>query len=151
MAELDRKVQDDRTSVDRLTGAIAKAAGSVTFILLHALFFAAWMAFNATGSAFDPVPYSLLNLVVALEAVFLTSVVLLTQNNMARLAERRAHLELQVNLLAEQELTAMLNMLNGLCQKAGVQVAIRDERVQQLLAETDVQRIAVALSKGLDK
>jgi uncharacterized membrane protein len=150
MAELDRKVQDDRTAVDRLTGAIAKAAGSVTFILLHAAFFAAWMVFNATRFAFDPGPYSLLNLAVALEAVFLTSVVLLTQNNMARLAERRAHLELQVNLLAEQELTAMLNMLNGLCVKAGVQVAIRDERVQQLLAETDVQRIAVALDKGLD-
>jgi uncharacterized membrane protein len=150
MAELDRKAMDDRTSLDRLTGAITRAAGSVTFIALHALFFAGWIAANAAGFTFDPFPYSLLNLAVALEAVFLTSVVLLTQNHMTRLAERRAHLDLQVNLLAEQELTTMLHMLNALCKNAGVQVAVRDERVQQLLTETDIQRIAVALDKELN-
>ena len=69
---------------------------------------------------------------------------------MTRVAERRAHLDLQVNLLAEQELTAMLHMLDGLCAQAGVRVAIQDERVQQLLSETDISRIAVALDKGLD-
>lgn len=102
---------------------------------------------NSTHLAFDPRPYSLLNLIVALEAVFLTSVVLMTQNHLTRVADRRAHLDLQVNLLAEQELTAMLHMLHGLCRKAGVEVAIRDERVQQLLTETDIGRIAKALDQ----
>jgi hypothetical protein len=55
-----------------------------------------------------------------------------------------------VNLLAEQELTAMLRMLHKLCVQAGVDVAIRDERVQQLLVETDVRQIAIALDQGLD-
>jgi uncharacterized membrane protein len=150
MADLDRKAHDGRTAIDRLAGAVTHAAGSLTFIVLHAVWFAGWIALNSTRYAFDPFPYSLLNLVVALEAVFLTSVVLLTQNHMTRLAERRAHLDLQVNLLAEQELTAMLHMLHGLCVQAGVRVAIRDERVQQLLSETDINRIAVALDKGLD-
>src|SRR4029077_1517302 len=109
----------------------------------HAVWFAAWIVWNTMRPAFDPFPYSLLNLVVALEAVFLTSVVLMKQNYMTRLADRRAHLDLQVNLLAEQELTAMLHMLHGLCTNAGVHVAIRDERVQQLLAETDIRKIAV--------
>ena len=68
--------------------------------------------------------------VVALEAVFLASV--------------------QVNLLAEQELTAMRHLLHGLCMNAGVQVAIRDEHVQQLLTDTDIRKIAVALDQGLD-
>ena len=130
-----------------LWGASPEARHS---IVLHALWFTAWIALNTTRFAFDPYPYSLLNLVVALEAVFLTSVVLMTQNHMTRLAERRGHLDLQVNLLAEQELTAMLHMLHGLCTNAGVQVAIRDERVQQLLAETDIRQIAVALDRGLD-
>ena len=150
MVELERKALDERTPLDRLTDAAARVAGSTPFIVLHALWFTAWIVLNTTRVAFDSFPYSLLNLVVALEAVFLTSVVLMTQNHMTRLADRRAHLDLQINLLAEQELTTMLHMLHGLCTKAGVHVAIRDERVQQLLAETDIQQIAVALDRGLD-
>ena len=105
---------------------------------------------NATRFSFDRFPYSLLNLIVVLEAFFLTSVVLMTQNHMTRLADRRAHLDLQVNLLAEQELTAMLHMLQGLCIQADVHVSVRDERVQQLLAETDIRQIAVALERELE-
>jgi len=150
MVELERQVQDSRAPLDRFTDAIARVAGSTPFIVFHAVWFVAWMVTSATRFAFDLYPYSLLNLVVALEAVFLTSVVLMTQNHMRRLAERRAHLDLQVNLLSEQELTAMLRMLHGLCTQAGVQVAIRDERVQQLLAETDIRQIAVALDLSLD-
>ena len=82
--------------------------------------------------------------------LLVTSVVLLTQNHMTSLAERRARLELQVNLLAEQELTTMLHMLHALCTNAGVQVPIRDDRVQQLLTETDIHRIAIALDERLD-
>ena len=150
MAELERKALGDRTHLDRLTDTVARVAGSTPFIVLHAIWFTAWVVFNSTRLAFDRYPFNLLNLVVALEAVFLTSVVLMTQNHMTRLADRRAHLDLQVNLLAEQELTAMLHMLNGLCRHAGVHVAIRDERVQQLLTETDILKIAVALEQGLD-
>ena len=80
----------------------------------------------------------------------LTSIVLLTQNHMTQLADRRASLDLQINLLSEQELTAMLHMLHGLCGRLGVRISIHDERVQQLLAETDVHKIAVALDLGLD-
>jgi uncharacterized membrane protein len=150
MVELEHEALDDRTPIDRLTDAVARVVGSTTFIVIHAIWFVAWIVLSGTRFAFDPFPYSLLNLVVALEAVFLTSVVLMTQNHMTRLAERRAHLDLQVNLLAEQELTAMLHMLHGLCTHAGVHVAIRDERVQQLLTETDIRQIAVALDRGLD-
>jgi uncharacterized membrane protein len=150
MVELERKSKDDRTPIDRLTDAVGRVVGSTPFIVLHAIWFTAWIALNTTRFAFDPYPYSLLNLIVALEAVFLTSVVLMTQNHMTRLAERRGHLDLQVDLLAEQELTAMLHMLHALCTNAGVHVTIRDERVQQLLTETDIRQIAVALDRGLD-
>jgi uncharacterized membrane protein len=148
IADLERSVLEDRTPVDR-PAAVTRVAGSTTFIAVHALWFAAWIALNFTRYAFDPYPFALLNLIVALEAVFLTSVVLMTQTQMAKLADRRAHLDLQVNMLAEQELTAMLHMLHGLCASAGVKVTIRDERVQQLLTETDIQKIAVALDREL--
>jgi uncharacterized membrane protein len=147
IAELERNALDKRTLVDRVMAAVTRATGSTTFIAVHALWFTAWIVLNTTRYAFDAYPFSLLNLVVALEAVFLTSVVLMTQNQMARLTDRRAQLDLQVNLLAEQELTAMLHMLHGLCTKAGVQVTIRDERVQHLLTETDIHKIAGALDR----
>lgn len=150
MVELAQEARDDRTTVARLTDAVARVSGSMAFIGVHAIWFGGWIALNATRLAFDPFPYSLLNLVVALEAVFLTSVVLMTQNHMTRLADRRSHLDLQVNLLAEQELTAMLHMLRSLCAKAGVDGAIRDERVEHLLADTDIHEIAGALDRGLD-
>jgi uncharacterized membrane protein len=149
IAELERNALEGRTPFDRVTAAVTRVAGSATFIAVHALWFAVWIALNVTRYAFDTYPFNLLNLLVALEAVLLTSVVLMTQNHMARLAERRAHLDLQVNVLAEQELTAMLHMLHGLCTHAGVKVTIRDERVQQLLTETDIQKIAVALDREL--
>ncbi len=150
MVELAQRARDDRTGLDRLTDTVARIAGSTPFLVVHAVWFVTWIVLNATRLVFDAYPYSLLNLVVALEAVFLTSVVLMTQNHMTRLADRRASLDLQVNLLAEQELTAILHMLHGLCAKAGVDVAIRDERVQQLLTETDIQQISVALDRGMD-
>jgi uncharacterized membrane protein len=150
MVELAQQARDDRTAIDRLTDNVARIAGSTAFIAAHAIWFTGWIALNSTRIAFDPYPYGLLNVGVALEAVFLTSVVLLTQNNQTKLADRRAGLDLQVNLLAEQELTAMLRMLHKLCVQAGVDVAIRDERVQQLLDETDVRQIAIALDQELD-
>ena len=150
MVELAQQARDDRTAIDRLTDSVARIAGSTAFIAAHAVWFTGWIVLNSTRIAFDPYPYGLLNVVVALEAVFLTSVVLLTQNNQTKLADRRAGLDLQVNLLAEQELTAMLSMLHKLCVQAGIDVATRDERVHQLLVETDVRQIAIALDQGLD-
>jgi uncharacterized membrane protein len=149
MVELAQQARDDRTGLDRLTDAVARIAGSTAFIVAHAIWFTAWIVLNSTRIAFDPFPFGLLNVIVALEAVFLTSVVLLTQNNQTKLADRRAGLDLQVNVLAEQELTAILQMLHQLCAHAGVAVAGRDE-VQQLLVETDVRQIAIALDRGLD-
>jgi uncharacterized membrane protein len=150
IAEMERDALDKRTPLDRLTAAVTRMAGSTTFIAAHGIWFVTWIVLNTTRHRFDAYPFSLLNLIVALEAVFLTSVVLMTQNRMAHLTERRAHLDLQINLLAEQELTAMLHMLHGLCTHAGVKVRIRDERIQHLLGETDIQKIAVALDLKLD-
>ena len=73
----------------------------------------------------------------------------MTQNRMTRQADKRAHLDLQVNLLAEQELTAILQMLNALCQRMGVAVPARDARVEQLVKETDIHQLASALDREL--
>jgi uncharacterized membrane protein len=86
---------------------------------------------------------------VSLEAIFLSGFVLMTQNRMTQQADRRAHLDLQVNLLAEQELTAILQMLYALCKKAGTCARVNDARVQTLLEETDIVQLAITLDQEL--
>jgi uncharacterized membrane protein len=150
VAELERQAFHQRSPTERVTDAITQFAGSRSFIIGHALWFLTWVVVNRAPGAFDPYPYSLLNVLVSLEAIFLTSFVLMTQNRMTHQADRRAHLDLQVNLLAEQELTTILQMLYALCQKAGTCARVTDRRIEQLLKETDVIALAGALEKELD-
>ena len=98
---------------------------------------------------FDPFPFNFLTLLVSLEAIFLSLFVLMSQNRMVRQADKRAHLDLQIDLLAEQELTATLHMLKALCAKLEVDVSIPDERVRAMLNETDVHKLASDLDDRL--
>src|SRR5580765_4633156 len=150
IARLEREALHDRSRLDRFTDAVTAAAGSPLFIVGHAIWFGVWIAVNVmSGRPFDPYPFGLLMLAVSLEAIFLSAAVLMTQNRMQRQADKRAHLDLQVNLLAEQELTTMLKMLAGICQRLDVTVNERDGQVQQLLKDTDIQTIATALDREL--
>jgi uncharacterized membrane protein len=148
IAALEREALHDRSRLDRLTDAITATAGSPAFIVVHAVWFIIWIVANLLRRApFDPYPFSLLTLTVSLEAIFLTGFVLMTQNRMTLQADKRAHLDLQVNLLAEEELTAMLQMLQALCQRSGVTVNVGSERIAELLKETDIHQIAAAVAR----
>jgi len=150
IAALEREALHDRSALARFTDAVTSAAGTAAFLLGHVVCVAAWIALNVSGRlAVDPYPFNLLMLAVSLEAIGLTTVVLMTQNRMTRQADKRAHLDLQVNLLAEQELTAMLQMLHALCQRVGVSVTVRDTGVEQLLKDTDIHQLANALDREL--
>ena len=150
IAALERDAQNDRSRLDRFTDAVTSAAGSPTFIVGHGVWFAGWIAFNLTREApFDPFPFNLLGLMVALEAIFLSAAVLMTQNRMQRQADKRAHLDLQVNMLAEQELTSILKMLTALCQRLNVTVGDDDGQVEQLLKDTNIHTISNALDREL--
>jgi uncharacterized membrane protein len=152
IATLERDALHERTTIDRITDRVTSAAGSPAFVAIHALWFGTWIVVNLTRrDAFDPYPFNFLMLIVSLEAIVLTGFVLMTQNRMQRQADKRAHLDLQVNLLAEQELTAMLQMLHALCRRAGVGVTVRDARVEQLLEETDIHTLATALDRELSE
>ena len=89
---------------------------------------------------FDPFPFNLLTMIVSLEAILLTSFVMISQNRMGRQADKRAHLDLQVNLLAEQELTKVLQMLDTICR--ALKIPEQDSETQLLMKKTDVTSIA---------
>jgi len=136
-----------RSLFDRLADAVSRVAGGLLFFVVHILWFAVWIAINRRPDAFDPPPYNLLMLAVSLEAIVLTGFVLRAQSRAAMLADRRAELDLQINLLAEEELTAILRVLCALGDKVGIDVASADPRVEQFRSQTDVREIATELDR----
>jgi uncharacterized membrane protein len=149
IAQLENQALHERTAADRVSDALTRVTGSAPFVIGHAIGFTTWILAN-TGrlpgvKPFDPFPFSFLTLVVSLEAIFLSVFVLMSQNRMTRQADKRAHLDLQVDLLAERELTVMLHMLQRLCEKEGVRLDEVGSDVKELLEETDVHAMATAI------
>ena len=153
IARLEEEALNRRTRTERDSDAIVKFIGSVKFLVLHGILVSVWVILNLNllprVKPFDPFPFGILALVVASESVFLTICVLISQNRMARQAERRSHLDLQVGMLAEQELTTMLQMLQKLCQHAGVDVKSANLQVQGFSENTDVGKLASELEEKL--
>jgi uncharacterized membrane protein len=151
MARLENAMLHHRSTTARVSDAVCRVAGSGTFILVHVVWFASWVLLNVgylpAIKPFDPFPFTFLTMVVSLEAIFLSIFVLISQNHMAHLADRRAHLDLQINLLAEQENTIMLRMLRRLCEKQGIGHDADDDEGESLFAKTDLE----ALMKDLEE
>jgi uncharacterized membrane protein len=120
---MQRKEDEGRTLSDRVSDAITRFSGSMTFVYFHVLWFGLWILVNVGlfrlpfVGEFDAFPFGLLTMVVSLEAIFLSTFVLISQNRMARLAEKRAELDLHVNMLAEQKAAKTLEMLDHLTRQ----------------------------------
>ena len=126
----------------RLATRLTEVAGSTPFLLLHALWFAGWIGWNAAAGprAFDPFPFGLLTMVVSLEAIFLSIFVLMTQNREAAIAEVREEVNLAVNLRVEEEVTKLLQLMAGLYSRLGFHVA-DDPALAEMLQPLDAAEI----------
>lgn len=152
IARLEEQVRQRRTGADRVAAGITRAAGSMAFAWVHVAWYAGWVCVNLglvpNVPAFDPYPFNFLTLVVSLEAIFLSLFVLNSQNRMSREADRRGQLEFQVNLLAEQENTKTLEMLQRICEHLGLPITADDE-LHKLSERTDVDQLATELARQL--
>jgi uncharacterized membrane protein len=120
---LRTKSLGERNLQDRIADAITSFSGRMIFVYVHIVWFVAWIVLN-TGwlgvRAFDPFPYGLLTMIVSLEAIFLSTFVLISQNRMGAETERRADLDLHIGLLTEHELTRVLQMLDAIQEKLSI-------------------------------
>lgn len=118
------KTASERSKQDCMADTITDFSGNMLFVYVHILWFGIWIILN-TGwmgiVAFDPFPYGLLTMIVSLEAIFLSTFVLISQNRLNEEAERRADLNLHISLLAEHELTRVLQMLDAIQEKMGIE------------------------------
>jgi|SRR5580704_4530402 uncharacterized membrane protein len=153
IAKLEHDALERRTPTERVSDVITKLVGNMGFLLAHLILISGWCLLNLRVvpglKAFDPFPFGVLALVVSSESVFLTIFVLISQSRMARQSERRSHLDLQVGMLSEQELTTVLQMLRKLCLHLGVNVDSSEREVQSFSKTTDVHKLASELEDKL--
>lgn len=151
IVRLQQDAQKNRSRAERLADLVARVAGGTPFIIFHVAWFGAWVVLNLGAVSaippWDPFPFSFLTLVVSLEAIFLSLLVLMAQNRLTKDADKRAHLDLQINMLAEQESTATLRMLEQICRHLGI--TDQGEEEHELEAATDVSELAKSLDDKL--
>jgi uncharacterized membrane protein len=145
----ERAALHDRTRAERVSDRITRAAGSGGMLVLHVIWFALWILANyglVPGVAvFDRFPFPLLTMVVSLEAIFLSLFVLASENRLTHQSQKRAQLDLQVDMLAEREMTAMLVLLHDVARHLNVKTTISSEMLRDLTEKTDIQTLTAKL------
>jgi len=153
IAKHEQDFLTSRTAAERLGDSFAGFAGSLSFVCIHVMIFAGWMVFNTASFTrahhFDPPPFPFLGTIVAIEAILLASVILMRQSRMTRRAEERDHLMLQVLLLTEKEMTAVLGMNRQIAGKIGLQQVADDEEIEQLSQHTSIDDVAQTIKDQL--
>lgn len=142
VTSLEEAAREQRTPADRLADKISNFCGSMMFVWVNAVWFGCWLVFNSIPGIphVDPFPFTLLTLIVSLEAIFLSTFILISQNLDKRISERRSHLDLQLNLLSEQENTKMIVMLHAIAAKVGADLT-HDPQLKALSEETQPERL----------
>jgi uncharacterized membrane protein len=143
MRKLEMLAKAQRGFADRMAEFVATFCGSISFVWIHAVIFALWIVWNVVPAFthFDPYPFTFLTLCVSLEAIFLSSFILIAQNYEMRVSERRNQLDLQINLLAEQENTKMLQLLERIAKHVGA-VTEDDPEIRALEQATRPETLA---------
>ncbi len=124
IAEMERAAAHVRSRGDRIADLIAAWVGSWAFIITQTVILIIWIALNliALVNHWDPYPFILLNLALSFQSAYAAPILMISQNRQAKLSERRNHLDLQINMLAEQETTEILRLLRLLCEHTGVRL-----------------------------
>lgn len=151
--KLEEEALQHRTFADRISDVIANFVGSMPFVAIHVLWFVIWAIINVGmlgfSWKFDPYPFALLCMLVSLEGVLLSTFVLIKQNRMSQHADQRAHLDLQVNLLAEKEITKVLQTQRLICRRLGIDEVDSDPETIELSQVTAIDNLAHELEQKL--
>ncbi len=123
LRERRREAQRKMGLEEKIANAITNFTGSMKFVYLHLAIYGSWIAFNALPGLphFDP-SFVMLAMVASVEAIFLSTFVLISQNRAVAATDKRDDLDLHINLLAEHELTTLIRLVHSIAEKLDVQV-----------------------------
>ncbi|BCG46050.1 hypothetical protein GEOBRER4_n0830 [Citrifermentans bremense] len=144
-ALLERRQAEERKKPvqERVADAITSFTGSMTFVYIHVLLFSGWILINVSWlpilRPFDP-SLVILAMVASVEAIFLSTFVLISQNRMQALADRRAELNLHIDLLAEHEVTRIITLLTAIGERLGVEES-RNPELEELARDVQPEKV----------
>jgi uncharacterized membrane protein len=141
-----KREEVEATLQDRIADAVTRFTGSMRFVYLHLILFGGWILINLGWlpivRPWDP-SFVVLAMIASVEAIFLSTFVLISQNRMAAVSDKRADLDLQISLLAEHEVTKLVTLVSSIADHLGVETEVD--------AELDVIRQDVAPDAVLDE
>jgi uncharacterized membrane protein len=153
IVELERRTLEEERWPDRISSHIGRFVGSLRFVAFHVFAFVSWAGWNSLAPTqwhFDPYPWGLLTLIVSMEGVLISTFVLIAQNRMSRQSDHRDHLDLQVDLLAEQEMTVVLKMLRRISDHLGLPPERGEaDRADQFTEKTNIQDLMETIKREL--
>ena len=153
IVRIEQRASTERSHSERLSDSIAAFAGTWRFIFCHLVVIALWIAWNSallpSLPKVDPFPFSLLNGIISLEGVLLATFVLIKQNRMGARADERSHLSLQVSMLAEQEITKVIQMLERMSHRLNIGEHVTDDETAELGRNTAVGALVDHLRERL--
>lgn len=141
-----------RSGSEKFADWMTEFFGTIEFLWFNIIWFVVWLLIN-TGAIpflpiFDPFPFGVLTMVVSLEAIFLAVIVLISQNRAARISELREEIDIQVNIIAETEITKIIKLVIVLLEKNGVSVST-DPELRKMLSPIDMEHIEQELEKQI--
>jgi len=153
IARHEQEFYAKRSKADRLGDSIAGFAGSFPFVLIHLSIFSFWIIVNVARVGriphFDPSPFPMLDTVVALEAILLASFILMRQAGLAKRADERNHLMLQILLLTEREVSAVVTMNQQIAERVGLGHISRDQEIKEMGQPTSIDTMAQTIQENL--
>jgi uncharacterized membrane protein len=155
IAKHEEEFRARRSPAERLGDWSAAVVGNLGFVAAHLVLFAAWIVVNTVHvreiRQFDPAPFPLLSTLVAMEAILLASLILMRQARLARRADEREHLMLQILLLTEKEVTAVISMNQQIAAKVGLSDIQNSKEIEQLGRKTSIDAVAQDIQRRLSE
>jgi uncharacterized membrane protein len=153
---LEERARARRSLGVRVSDAITAVIGTMGFVVFHVVWFGIWFLINTGGTSgfidpFDPFPFGILTLAVSAEGVLLALFVLISQNRLMRDADRRALIDLHVNLITEQSSTKTLQILQQISDHLDIPEVKRDPETAQLARPTNLVQLINQLDSSLPK
>ena len=153
VADLEQRFEDHRSPKDLIADVIGGFSGSIWFVVIHVIIFTFWFLVN-TGvlsflPKFDPYPFILLAMIVSVEGVLLSTFVLMKQNRMQQRSDARDNLNLQIDLLAEKEVTKALQLLRAISKKLDIPELENDEELREMVDNTSVGSLAKRIQQDI--
>jgi uncharacterized membrane protein len=153
IARHEQDFQANRSRVEKAGDAIADFAGNFAFVLIHLAVFIIWMFVNTADVGpiphLDPAPFGMLATIVSLEAFLLASFILMRQSGLAKRADERDHLMLQILLLTEREVSAVVSMNQQIAERLGLGAISTDEEIKEMAKPTSIDHVAQTIQENL--